>query len=205
MLNSKEVRPGLLDFFGMYMQQSLESLNAFSLFFSRDRGIRRFLELGTGMGGLAILLGIAGKMKEFEVSTFTNRSLLLPEPLNSRVFDVYKYLSVEHVFGDIFTDSDDLIISKIQSPGITVLMCDGGNKVVEFNRFAPFLKSGDYILAHDYHESVEYFNAHKDELLWPNVEISWSDIKICCQLCNLSRVDVYGAFMEGNICAFIRE
>ena len=50
---------------------------------------------------------------------------------------------------DIFENADEIIV-LIQKPGITVLFCDGGNKVREFKTFAPHLKKGDIIAVHDW-------------------------------------------------------
>jgi len=204
--DSLKARPGLLDFFGLYMQQSIDALDTFALFFAnKDRGIKRFLELGTGMGGFAVLLGIAGKINNFEVFTFTNRSLLLSEVQNAQIFDIYKNLSVNFIYGDISTDSTQKIEELIQASGCTVLLCDGGDKPREFNFFAPYLKKGDYILAHDFQDSVEYFELHKDELLWPSLEICAIDIQDTCNKFNLKKIDIYDDFIIGGLCAFIKE
>ena len=203
--DSLKARPGLLDFFGLYMQQSIDALDTFALFFAKDRGIKRFLELGTGMGGLAVLLGLVGKTKNFEVFTFTNRSLLLSETQNTQIFDIYKSLSVNFIYGDIFTDSNQKIVELIQASGCTVLLCDGGDKPREFNLFAPYLKKGDYILAHDFQDSVEYFDLHKEELLWPSLEICTMDIQDTCNKFNLKKIDIYDDFIKGGLCAFVKE
>ena len=42
------------------------------------------------------------------------------------------------------------IAREMQRPGLTILLCDGPDKVAEVKTFAPFMKPGDLIMAHDY-------------------------------------------------------
>lgn len=45
------------------------------------------------------------------------------------------------------------IKSLIQNSKKVLLLCDGGNKISEFNLYSAFLKSGDVIMLHDYHDA----------------------------------------------------
>lgn len=54
------------------------------------------------------------------------------------------------------------IISYIQRPGKTLVVCDGGDKPKEFNVFSEYLKSGDVIIAHDYAKNPEYWKFATD-------------------------------------------
>ncbi|MEZ5416719.1 MAG: hypothetical protein R2708_05180 [Vicinamibacterales bacterium] len=42
------------------------------------------------------------------------------------------------------------VARDIQRPGVTLLVCDGPDKVADVKTFAPYLKTGDLIMAHDY-------------------------------------------------------
>ena len=44
------------------------------------------------------------------------------------------------------------ITSLITSSNKAMILCDGGHKEQEFNQYAPFLRSGDVILIHDYYD-----------------------------------------------------
>lgn len=62
-------------------------------------------------------------------------------------------------------------------------MCDGGNKIKEFEIFSTLLKKDDVIMAHDFSYDLDYYNQHMRKI-WKNIkklEISDSDIK---QICN---------------------
>jgi cephalosporin hydroxylase len=72
-----------------------------------------------------------------------------------------KEVNNDHIdfrIGDCF---DPAIIKEIQklinSHGKVLLLCDGGNKIKEFNLYSALLKSGDVIMCHDYaHDETEY-------------------------------------------------
>lgn len=76
---------------------------------------------------------------------------------------------------DIFDDLDHLnqIINKCNR---ALILCDGGNKIKEFNTFAPILKTGDILMAHDYMED-EKFKKETFEKKWNSCEIMYKDIK----------------------------
>jgi hypothetical protein len=56
-------------------------------------------------------------------------------------------------------------------------MCDGGNKINEVNLLADLLKPGDYIMAHDYSETKEYFETHINPKEWLWCEITFADVQ----------------------------
>lgn len=51
----------------------------------------------------------------------------------------------------------EIIKTLINEPGTTYVLCDNGNKVDEFNTFAPSLKPGDIIGGHDYKVDESYW------------------------------------------------
>jgi hypothetical protein len=59
------------------------------------------------------------------------------------------------------------IISYIQRPGKTLVVCDGGDKPKEFNVFSEYLKSGDNIIAHDYSAGPDMWKLATDYWQWP--------------------------------------
>ena len=63
------------------------------------------------------------------------------------------------------------IASLISSDGCTVLFCDNGNKKLEFNLYAPYLKPGDIIIVHDWKK-----------------EINPPDIEGICIACNIKEI-----------------
>ena len=76
------------------------------------------------------------------------------DDLKKEGFDII----VENVFNDDYTNKvSSKIIDFIQEEGKTIVLCDGGNKIKEFNLLAKYIKSGDIIMAHDYASTDKYF------------------------------------------------
>lgn len=115
------------------------------------------IEIGTYNGGLTSWL-YDNKHSDAMVVSYdidgainhTNRT-----DIDFRVEDCFE----EKTFNDI--------ISYIQRPGKTLVVCDGGDKPKEFNIFSEYLKSGDVIIAHDYAKNPEYWKFVTDYWQWP--------------------------------------
>jgi hypothetical protein len=57
-------------------------------------------------------------------------------------------------------------------------LCDGGNKIKEFNTFSKHLKYNDVIMAHDYFRTKPEHDVKK----WKSCEIVYKDIEGACKL-----------------------
>jgi len=69
------------------------------------------------------------------------------------------------VFDDCFSEqSIQNIKNLINSKGKTLILCDGGNKINEFNLYCKFLKKDDVIMVHDFSDS-------------PNEQEKWNIIR----------------------------
>ena len=155
----------------------------------------RILEIGTATGGLTLLL----------------RELLNANGLTDtilRTYDVYepKYLMnhlsdkcvidirVKSVFNEHYNDFSEEgkieINDFINQSGVTLVLCDGGNKINEFKLISPLLRSGDVIMAHDYSYSKEVFEEKINNKIWNWCEITNSDIEDAVNKNNLE------SFME---------
>jgi len=98
----------------------------------------RVIEIGTCKGGLSSLLSfICGEVKA-KFTTMDTRASLIYELAPCGQFLQW----------DCFQHQEE-IMAWIGSPGQTILLCDGGNKMLEFNTFVRALKPGDIIAAHD--------------------------------------------------------
>jgi hypothetical protein len=80
----------------------------------------------------------------------------------------YPLARAEHQVADVFTLDLRPLIAGF---GMTVLLCDGGDKRREFETFAPLLKPGDIIGAHDLHRGDQY---------WGWSEITEADVQDTC-------------------------
>lgn len=100
----------------------------------------RAIEIGRAAGGLtlALGLGLGNRLHSYD----------LCRP-NESYTDALRALKVHIVVDDVWKHVEE-IARLVQSPGTSYVLCDGGNKIREFQTFAPHLKIGDVIAAHDY-------------------------------------------------------
>lgn len=160
--------------------------NSFQVFYDFIKEIKpaRILEIGTALGGFTRFL-----------SLIRDQNSLNYDILSYDIFDRADYneirslgvdLRVENVFNDSYTEVSQSVVSFIQSPGLTLVLCDGGNKIGEFNLLSKFLKSSDFIMAHDYSVDSNFFNDHVNLKIWNWHEIQYSDIEASFKSNNLS-------------------
>ncbi len=129
---------------------------------------KTIIEIGTGTGSFISLLGINAKRIGAVIQTFDKHYVPL-------VNDLPITLHHANCF-EVEDEIEDLILN----PGRTYLLCDGGDKIKEFNTFAKYLKSEDIIAAHDYVINKEWWG--------------WSEIK---------EQDVANTVAEQNLKSFM--
>lgn len=102
------------------------------------------IEIGTSKGGLSALLAdcvahYGGEFHTFDVHGDGN-------------YNQYPLKGNAHFhLGDCFeTSIRTYIKAKILQDGLCFVLCDGGNKVREWNEFRNYLKVGDVLAAHDF-------------------------------------------------------
>jgi cephalosporin hydroxylase len=154
--------------------------NTFKVFFDFFKEVQPTVvfEIGTAIGGFTMYLSYICNKLELNTEIFS--------------FDIvdrkaYRELSnaginivIEDIFLNEYTDITDKYKSILNKPGPVVVLCDGGNKKLEFNLLSKFLKKGDYILAHDYAYDRSTFDDVIDRKLWNWYEINEDDIKQAC-------------------------
>jgi 23S rRNA U2552 (ribose-2'-O)-methylase RlmE/FtsJ len=162
-----------------------QNYNAFEVFYNFMKEVKpkRILEIGTSLGGLTQFLQYSSD--ELKLNT---KILSLDIHEHSWYDDIIKMgvdLRIENIFKDGFNDIPQEYKDFINGEGITVILCDGGDKIREFNLLSNFIKKGDYILAHDYAYDKELFDREINQKIWNWHEISESDIKDSCEKNNL--------------------
>jgi hypothetical protein len=123
------------------MSQNMIAPAAWSLAVMRHRPLM-VIEIGTCKGGLSNLLSgctahYGGEFHTMDVHSGGEKNKY---PL---------YGNATFHLWDCFEHAEE-IGELIRRPGQCFVLCDGGNKVREFSRFAEFLKPGDVIGAHDW-------------------------------------------------------
>jgi 23S rRNA U2552 (ribose-2'-O)-methylase RlmE/FtsJ len=154
--------------------------DAFGVFYDFLKEIKpaRILEIGTALGGFTQFLQIAlndlnnpAKILSYDIHRMTWYTELEKNGIDVRV---------ENVFGDNYSSVNQEVIDFIQGDGITIVLCDGGNKIGEFNILSKYIKNGDFILAHDYIDNSDNFNSNFKNKIWNWHEISDNDINQAC-------------------------
>lgn len=155
---------GLSYYRSVPLQQHEKTCGVFCDLLSRVRPAR-LLEIGTRTGGFTLMLAdVCGDaaIRTYDILQSPNQELLLQRGIDSRVGDVF---ALEKEIG-----------AYIQQPGKTMVLCDGGDKPREVKTFAPYLKPGDHILAHDYAADAEIFERDMRGQRWNWCEIVDADI-----------------------------
>jgi hypothetical protein len=168
---------GGLFFYGLLMGQNQNAIFAFDNLFKNlirsERKMARVLEIGSGQGGLSVLLRLASLNYGFNFIAYD-----ICNPGYQKLFEA---LNIDFRQKDCF-EYEDEIAKEIKKEGISILICDGGNKPREFNIFAQYLKIGDIILAHDFNLNSRKFQKQK---YWSFMEIRENEIIESCHKNNL--------------------
>ena len=161
------------NFAGFPMQQNGDAIRQFTKLFTTEK-FESIIEIGTGKGGFAVFLAYTARLIGALFVTYDNRF--------SDASSLIRRLGGMHVIADIFNYYKE--VAKVFQ-GKTLLLCDGGDKIKEFHTFAPYLKKGDMIMAHDYchNEDRKYYGESVP------FEIDWHDIKECCERQGIVPVD----------------
>ena len=172
MTEEKEIR-GLCIYKDYAAQQVDNFYTVFEKFLNEIKPVR-IIEIGTAQGGF--ITAVADIMKD--VGRCQIRSYDIYEQhwyvdiAKSRNIDI----RIENMFDERYEKLKPEYVNEIsnfiQGPGRTLVLCDGGNKISEFNNISDLLKPGDFIMAHDYASSPEYFVEHIQNKIWNWHEIS---------------------------------
>jgi len=136
---------------------------------------KTIIEIGMNHGGFSLVLNDSILSKNAEIYCFdiTDRNFA----------NNLKDTKIRWYINDIF-QVESFVKDLIQRDGKTLLFCDGGNKVKEFNTFAKYLKSGDLIFTHDYYKNEEEYEKHKTTR-WSWLESKESDLTSTSKIYNL--------------------
>lgn len=128
--------------FGMYAAQNRLAIPTWS-YAMEMHPPARIIELGTYSGGFITALALHARFIGAKVITY-DRS-----PADVAIVPIGRDLGVDFRVADIW-QSEEEIAQLITGPGVTYLLCDGGDKPRELRTFARYLKPGDVIASHDY-------------------------------------------------------
>ena len=157
---------------GLIAQQHEDVFGVFKDFLA-DIKPARILEIGTAGGGLTLFL--RHTLPEVPILTFD----VINKDYYQKLKDNNIEVRIENIFNHAYNtlDKPQAIQSFIQQEGITLVLCDGGHKVGEFNAIAPLIKKGDFIMAHDYIKDWNDFQGNFKDKVWDWCEIEEKHIK----------------------------
>jgi hypothetical protein len=177
-----EQNDGLSSFMGMAAQQTHNVYEVFYNFLSEQKPAR-ILEIGTALGGFTQFL--KWSLNELELPTYILSYDVIEYNWYNDIIKTGIDIRVKNVFNSNYQTVEQEVIDFINQEGTTLVLCDGGYKVGEFNLLANYLKQGDFIMAHDYGENREIFEEKINRKIWNWFEISNSDIEGACIANNL--------------------
>lgn len=143
---------------------------------------KRVLEIGTAGGGT--IQFIRDYLDEIGLTDTTIKSFEVKE---HKWYKDMRVTGIEIIIENIFSHSyreiekPEFVKDYIKSEGPTLVLCDGGSKINEFKILAPYLKSGDIIMAHDYVDTKENFLENYKDKIWNWREIGDEHIIDTCE------------------------
>jgi len=162
---------------GFTAQQHNDAFDAFKTFLTEIKP-KRVLEIGTAGGGLTLFIrdtlneiGLQDTpIKSFEVIECQWYNDIRKENIEINIENIF-----DHSYFNL--EKPEKIVPFIQEEGTTLVLCDGGYKIGEFNMIAPFIKVGDFIMAHDYVDTDENFRENYMDKIWDWCEIDEKHIE----------------------------
>lgn len=162
---------------GVSVQQHEQVVHPFRALV-RELRPARVIEIGTASGGLTLLL--RGLLDEAGLESSVIYTFDINPVADLRIPPATIQFRQANVFA---TNDVEYLIETTDGP--CLVLCDGGNKPREFQTYAPHLRSGDVIMAHDYAPDWDYFEREMRNQRWDWCEIQGHDIAPSCQLYDL--------------------
>lgn len=168
---------GSTSYKGYTAQQHEDVFAVFEEFLAEIRP-SRILEIGTAGGGLTLFL--RHTLNKLGLDNSTIRSLEVHE---MKWYDTIRSENIQIEILNVFDhayfnlEKPEEIVPYIQQEGVTLVLCDGGYKIGEFNSIAPHIKVGDYIMAHDYIDTLDNYKENYVNKIWNWCEIEEKHIE----------------------------
>jgi cephalosporin hydroxylase len=179
---SLEHNDSISTYIGWGAQQNYNAFEVFHNFISENKP-KRILEIGTSLGGFTCFLKHTSDKLGLDCDILTYD--IHEKSWYTELTDMGIDVRIKNVFSEGYTEVAQEVIDFVQADGTTIVLCDGGDKIREFNIISKYLKTNDFILAHDYAENEEKFNSAVKGKIWNWHEIKESDIIDACVRNNL--------------------
>lgn len=160
---------------GIFTQQNKNFYPAFEKLIAQEN-IVRVLEIGTATGGFTRA-----------VRDLTNAEIITYDVIETKHKATLEENNITVNVKSVFDDYE-VVEDYISEKGQVLVLCDGGNKIKEFDVFSKLLKSGDIIMAHDYSYDEAMYRAYIRENVWRWCELQYKDIAFAVETQNLEPV-----------------
>lgn len=159
------------------LSQMTEIVSYFEKFLTEEQ-FDTVIEIGTYKGGLAILLDEIKQINNLKFKLHTIDIGKWDETEFNKVLTAFDKRQIIFYEIDIFSEAGTTLVTNlIKDPNSKVcLLCDGGNKLAEFNYFSNLIKQGDCIMAHDYTHNSDNADELTYECRWNWQEIHYTSI-----------------------------
>jgi cephalosporin hydroxylase len=177
---------GCTEYRGYTAQQHKDVFGVFTKFLSDIRP-SRILEIGTAGGGFTLFL--RDTLDGLGLQNSPILSIDVHEtPWYNNLREQNIQIEIINIFDHAYTqlENPEVIVPFIQQPGLTLVLCDGGHKIGEFNAIAPHIKVGDFIMAHDYVDTWENYKQNFVGKIWDWCEVEEKYIEEISTQCNLT-------------------
>ena len=155
-----------------YTAQQCENFYPIIKKFLEEVKPKRILEIGTAGGGF--ILAVRDILNEMGLNDTTIKTFdVVESPYYNKLREHNIEINIENIFDYAYINliKPEKIVPYIQGDGVTIVFCDGGHKIGEFNSISPHIKRGDYILAHDYIDTWENYQKNFKDKIWDWCEI----------------------------------
>lgn len=168
---------GFITYRGHAAMQNQLAFPLLKAFFDQE-SFAHVVEVGTAHGGTTLFLADQARQRGFRFVSYDDWPAARTPDLDATGALITR---------DCFDEVSVAEITAMIADGRTLILCDGGDKVREFLTFAPLLKPGDAIMAHDYAPDRATFEAQIQGQYWNWLEITDADVQPVLPL--LSRYD----------------
>lgn len=136
------------------------------------------VEIGTYKGGLTIVLDEIKQKHGLKFELYTSDIGIWNEADFGEVLQAFKTRSINFNKIDTFSEAGESYLRGLiqDSSKKVCVLCDGGDKIREFNYFSNHIKQGDFIMAHDYSHNSEGIDGLSYDCPWNWQEIKYTDI-----------------------------
>jgi cephalosporin hydroxylase len=172
--------------------QTLKALDLFTEFLLNEQ-FELVIEIGSGRGGFTeFLYAHCSKLISYDITSERNESN--NGNIDFRVADCLDETTVNE------------INKEIEKCNKVLVLCDGGNKELEVKLFSSMLKSGSYVMCHDYCFTQESYDNFIFETLWPTQpESYYKNLESTLEKNKLSKAKNHNDFSSAFWGCFIKD